>query len=163
MKIAGLKTFVVANPPPRRGGRYFIFLKLVTDNGIEGVGEVYNATFAPDVIVKMIEDVFQRNVEGMDPFRIEQFWRRAYARGYSMRPDISLVGVMSGIEMALWDICGKAVDKPVYELLGGRVHERLRSYTYLYAPAMLTPMPTPMKATRCTTTPMPRPSVRCTM
>jgi galactonate dehydratase len=52
-----------------------------------------------------------------------------------MRPDISLVGVMSGIEMALWDICGKAVDKPVYELLGGRVHERLRSYTYLYAPA----------------------------
>jgi galactonate dehydratase len=52
-----------------------------------------------------------------------------------MRPDISLVGVMSGIEMALWDICGKAVDKPVYELLGGRVHDRLRSYTYLYAPA----------------------------
>ncbi|MEE4237249.1 MAG: mandelate racemase/muconate lactonizing enzyme family protein [Anderseniella sp.] len=135
MKVTGLKTFVVANPPPRRGGRYFIFLKLVTDNGIEGVGEVYNATFAPDVIVKMIEDVFQRNVEGIDPFHIEKFWRRTYSRGYSMRPDITLVGVMSGIEMALWDICGKAVEKPVYELLGGRVHDRLRSYTYLYAPA----------------------------
>jgi galactonate dehydratase len=135
MKITGLKTFVVANPPPRRGGRYFIFLKLVTDNGIEGVGEVYNATFAPHVIVKMIEDVFQRNVEGIDPFHIEKFWRRTYSRGYSMRPDITLAGVMSGIEMALWDICGKAVEKPVYELLGGRVHDRLRSYTYLYAPA----------------------------
>ncbi len=135
MKITGLKTFVVANPPPRRGGRYFIFLKLVTDNGIEGVGEVYNATFAPHVIVKMIEDVFQRNVEGIDPFHIEKFWRRTYSRGYSMRPDITLMGVMSGIEMALWDICGKAVEKPVYELLGGRVHDRLRSYTYLYAPA----------------------------
>lgn len=135
MKVTGLKTFVVANPPPRRGGRYFIFLKLVTDNGIEGVGEVYNATFAPDVIVKMIEDVFQRNVEGIDPFHIEKFWRRTYSRGYSMRPDITLIGVMSGIEMALWDICGKAVEKPVYELLGGRVHDRLRSYTYLYAPA----------------------------
>ena len=135
MKITGLKTFVVANPPPRRGGRYFVFLKLVTDNGIEGVGEVYNATFAPHVIVKMIEDVFQRNVEGIDPFHIEKFWRRTYSRGYSMRPDITLMGVMSGIEMALWDICGKAVEKPVYELLGGRVHDRLRSYTYLYAPA----------------------------
>jgi galactonate dehydratase len=163
MKIAGLKTFVVANPPPRRGGRYFIFLKLVTDNGIEGVGEVYNATFAPDVIVKMIEDVFQRNVEGMDPFRIEQFWRRAYARGYSMRPDISLVGVMSGIEMALWDICGKAVDKPVYELLGGRVHERLRSYTYLYAPADVDAYAYTDEGNKVYYDPMPRPSVRCTM
>ena len=42
------------------------------------------------------------------------------------------MGVLSGIEMALWDIVGKAVGKPVYELLGGKVHERLRSYTYLY-------------------------------
>ena len=54
------------------------------------------------------------------------------ARGYSLRPDISLMGVLSGIEMALWDIIGKAVDKPVYELLGGQVHERLRCYTYIY-------------------------------
>ncbi len=135
MKITGLKTFIVGNPPPRRGGRYFIFLKLVTDNGIEGVGEVYTASFAPDVVVAMIEDVFQRNVEGNDPFHIEAFWRRTYTRGYSGRPDISLMGVMSGIEMAMWDICGKAVEKPVYELLGGCVHERLRSYTYLYADA----------------------------
>ena len=48
------------------------------------------------------------------------------------RPDISLMGVLSGIEMAMWDIVGKAVGKPVYALLGGKVHERLRSYTYLY-------------------------------
>ncbi|HEX6103834.1 MAG TPA: mandelate racemase/muconate lactonizing enzyme family protein, partial [Alphaproteobacteria bacterium] len=54
--------------------------------------------------------------------------------GYSMRPDLSLMGVLSGLEMALWDICGKAVDKPVYELLGGRVHDRLRTYTYIYPP-----------------------------
>ncbi|MGH3066252.1 MAG: mandelate racemase/muconate lactonizing enzyme family protein, partial [Gaiellaceae bacterium] len=47
-------------------------------------------------------------------------------------PDLSLVGVLSGIEMACWDIVGKSVGKPVYELLGGRVHERLRAYTYLY-------------------------------
>ncbi|GIT72438.1 MAG: hypothetical protein Ct9H300mP28_22520 [Pseudomonadota bacterium] len=49
-----------------------------------------------------------------------------------MRPDASLMGVLSGLEIALWDICGKAVEKPVYELLGGKVHEKLRTYTYLY-------------------------------
>ena len=57
MKIKDLKTFVVGNPAPHFGGRYFIFLKLITDDGIEGVGEVYCATFSPHIIVKMIEDV----------------------------------------------------------------------------------------------------------
>ena len=132
MKIRELKTFIVGNPPPQAGGRYFIFLKLVTDNGIEGIGEVYNATFAPAVVARMIEDVFEHHVEGMDPFRIETLWRNVYGRGYSMRPDITLMGVLSGLEIALWDINGKALGKPVYELLGGKVHERLRSYTYLY-------------------------------
>src|SRR5450432_453371 len=132
MKIAGLKTFVVGNPPPRFGGRYFLLLKLVTDDGVEGIGEVYAASFAPKAIVAMIEDVFEHHILGADPFQIELIWRNVYGRGYSMRPDISLMGVLSGIEMALWDIVGKAVGKPVYALLGGKVHERLRSYTYLY-------------------------------
>jgi len=132
LKITELETFIVGNPPPMTGGRYFIFLKLTTDNGIQGIGEVYNATFAPAVVVKMIEDVFERHVEGTDPFRIETLWRNVYGRGYSMRPDITLMGVLSGIETALWDINGKALGKPVYELLGGKVHERLRSYTYIY-------------------------------
>jgi len=132
MKIKDLKTFIVANPPPQYGGRYFIFLKLTTDDGIEGVGEVYCATYRPHVIEKMIEDLFERHVEGMNPFRIEKLWRNVYGRGYTMRPDVSLIGVLSGLEIALWDICGKSVGKPIYELLGGRVHEKLRTYTYLY-------------------------------
>jgi 2-dehydro-3-deoxyphosphogalactonate aldolase len=132
MKIAELKTFIVGNPPPYAGGRYFIFLKLKTACGIEGVGEVYGASFGPKVIEAMIQDVFQYHVEGADPFEIETLWRNVYGRGYSMRPDISLMGVLSGVEMALWDIVGKAVDKPVYKLMGGKVHERLRTYTYIY-------------------------------
>ena len=132
MRVTGLRTWVVGNPPPGFGGRYFVFLKLVTDNGIEGVGEAYAATFHPNVVVKMIEDVVERHVIGTDPFRIEALWRKVYGRGYSLRPDISLMGVMSAVEMALWDIVGKAVEKPVYELLGGLVHERLRTYTYIY-------------------------------
>ena len=132
MRIVELRTFVVGNPPPRIGGRYFLFLKLVTDNGIEGVGEVYTASFGPKAIVAMIEDVFAHHVEGADPFEIETLWRNVYGRGYSLRPDISLMGVLSGVEMAMWDIVGKAVDKPVYALLGGKANSRLRSYTYLY-------------------------------
>ena len=132
MRVTELKTFVVGNPPPYSGGLYFIFLKLKTACGIEGVGEVYTASFGPRVVEAMIRDVFQYHVEGSDPFEIETLWRNVYGRGYSMRPDISLMGVLSGIEMALWDIVGKAVEKPVYKLLGGKVRDRLRTYTYIY-------------------------------
>jgi 2-dehydro-3-deoxyphosphogalactonate aldolase len=132
MKIQSLKTFVVGNPPPTWGGRYFIFLKLVTDTGIEGVGEVYAASFGPHTIVHCIEDVFEHHVLDSDPFDIEALWRNVYGRGYSMRPDPTLLGVLSGIEIALWDIVGKALDKPIHALLGGKMRERLRSYTYLY-------------------------------
>jgi 2-dehydro-3-deoxyphosphogalactonate aldolase len=132
MRIRELEVFIVGNPPPGWGGRYFIFVKLTADNGISGIGEVYCATFGPKVVASMIEDIFARYVEGIDPFHIEALWRRVYGSGYTLRPDVSLMGVLSGIEIALWDIKGKALDKPVYELLGGRVHERLRSYTYIY-------------------------------
>jgi len=132
MKIVDLETFVVGNPPPSFGGRYFLFVKLVTDDGIKGVGEVYAATFGAHTMGRMVADVFERHVLGMDPFRIESLWRRVYGSGYTLRPDVSLMGVLSGLEIALWDIVGKAAGKPVYELLGGKVHERLRSYTYIY-------------------------------
>jgi galactonate dehydratase len=135
MKIVDIRTFVVGNPPPRFGGRYFIFLKLTTDSGITGVGEVYTATFSPHLVAKMIEDVAERHLIGADPFKIETLWRQMYGRGYALRPDLTLGGIMSGLEMACWDIVGKETGKPVYELLGGQVHEKLRTYTYLYPPA----------------------------
>jgi len=132
MKLASVEVFIVGNPPPAFGGRYFVFLKLKTACGIEGVGEVYAATFGPRVIAAMIEDLFARRFAGRDPFQIEAIWREAYGSGFSLRPDLSLVGVLSGLEMACWDIVGKAVGQPIHNLLGGKVNERLRSYTYLY-------------------------------
>ena len=132
MRIRDLETFVVGNPPPGFGGRYFLIVKLTTDDGVTGIGEVYCASFSPKVVVAMIEDVFAQHLEGHEPFQIERFWREAYGRGYSGRPDPSLVGVISGLEIACWDLIGKACDKPVHALLGGRVRERVRSYTYLY-------------------------------
>jgi len=133
MKITDARTFVVGNPKPDVGGRYFVFLKLVTDDRIEGLGEVNASTFGPRTVQRMIEDVVAHHVIGADPFGIERLWRDVYGRGYTSRPDLSLMAVLSGIEMACWDIIGKAVEKPVYALLGGRLHERLRAYTYLYA------------------------------
>jgi 2-dehydro-3-deoxyphosphogalactonate aldolase len=133
MRITGVRTFVVGNPTPGYGGRYFIFLKLESDGGLEGLGEVYAATVSPHLVARMVEDVVARHVVGREPFHIEATWRDVYASGYAMRPDPTLVGVLSGIEMAMWDLAGKAVGKPVYELLGGRVRERLRAYSYLYA------------------------------
>jgi galactonate dehydratase len=132
LKITDLKTFVVGNPPPHFGGQYFVFVKLTTDSGVEGIGEVYAATFGPHTVARMVEDVFERHVLGMDPFHIEAVWRNVYGRGFSLRPDITLMGVLSALETACWDIVGKEVGKPIYELLGGRVHDRLRSYTYIY-------------------------------
>lgn len=135
MKLQSIETFVVANPPPRHGGRYFIFLRLTTQCGVTGVGEIYNATFGPDLCADMAHDMFERQFAGEDPHHIEKLWRSSYGAGFTLRPDVTVMGVLSGLEMACWDILGKAAGQPVYQLLGGRVHERLRSYTYLYPPA----------------------------
>ncbi|MEC8550957.1 MAG: mandelate racemase/muconate lactonizing enzyme family protein, partial [Pseudomonadota bacterium] len=132
MRLESLETFIVGTPPPGFGGRYFIFVRLTTSCGITGVGEIYAASFAPEVVCHMAEDIFQRYLEGQAPDRIEHFWRQAHGSGFSHRPDPSVQGVVSGLEMACWDIVGKALDRPVHALLGGLVNERLRTYTYLY-------------------------------
>ena len=132
MRLQTLETSIVGTPPPGFGGRYFIFVRLTTACGISGVGEIYSASFAPEVVCRMAEDMFQRFLEGAPPDRIEHFWRQAHGSGFTHRPDSTVQGVVSGLEMACWDIVGKALDRPVHALLGGMVNDRLRTYTYLY-------------------------------
>jgi galactonate dehydratase len=132
VRIADAKTFVVGNARPSHGGRYFVFVKLVTDDGVTGIGEAYVSTFGPHTVARAIEELCDRHVIGRDPFHVEALWRDVYGRGYTLRPDVTLMGSLSAIETALWDIAGKAVGKPVYELLGGKVRDRIRAYTYLY-------------------------------
>jgi galactonate dehydratase len=133
MKLADIKTFIVGNPQPGNGGRYFVFVKLTTDGNVHGVGEAYCVPFHPEVVARMLVDVFGRYLAGEDPHRIESIWRRVYSSGYTQHADLTLMAVLSALEMACWDIIGKEAGQPVYNLLGGRVHERLRSYTYIYA------------------------------
>jgi len=133
MKLTDIKTFVAGNPQPGVGGRYFVFVKLTTDHNVHGVGEAYCVPFHPDIVARMLVDVFERYLKAEDPHNIERIWRRVYSAGYSQHPDLTLMAVLSALEMACWDIIGKEADQPVYNLLGGKVHERLRGYTYIYA------------------------------
>jgi galactonate dehydratase len=132
VKLTDIETFVVGNPPPHFGGRYFVFVKITTDTGVSGIGEAYCVPFEPHLVAKMMEDVFARYAVGQDPHDIENLWRRVYSSGFTQHPDLTLMGVLSALEMACWDIIGKEADKPVYKLLGGQIHQRLRAYTYIY-------------------------------
>ena len=132
MHIAEIKTYVVGNPNPEVGGGYFVFLKLTTKCGINGFGEVFSTSISPHLLPPIVEDLCARYLVGEEIHKIETFFRKAYSSGYTQRPDLTIMGCLSGLEMACWDIIGKAANQPIYNLLGGAVFERLRSYTYLY-------------------------------
>ena len=131
MKLKDIKTWVTV-PPTGIGGSFWVIVKITTDNGIEGIGECYGIPFSGDIACAMVEDTFERFVEGEDPHNVETLFRRIYSAGFTQRPDVSMMGVFSGIEIAIWDILGKASEQPVYNLIGGLFHQRLRTYTYLY-------------------------------
>ncbi len=132
MKLSELEIFVVGNPPPGWGGRYFVFVKVTASNGLVGYGEVYSASVGPEAMRAVIEDVFERHMAGENPENTEMMFRRVYSSGFTQRPDLTVMGAFSGLEMACWDILGKAHERPVYALLGGLMNERIRSYSYLY-------------------------------
>ena len=132
MQINDLEIFVVGTPAGTWGGRYFIFVKLTSDDGITGYGECYASSVGPTAMQAVIEDVFARHVAGRNPEDVEAMFRSAYSSGFTQRPDLTVMGAFSGLEMACWDIVGKARNRPVHALLGGMVHSRVRAYSYIY-------------------------------
>ncbi|MEX0279846.1 MAG: mandelate racemase/muconate lactonizing enzyme family protein [Arenibacterium sp.] len=132
MKLDTVDVIVTAPPPPGWGGRYWILVKVTTDTGIVGWGECYASTVGPEAMTAVIHDVFNRYMAGENPENIELMFRRAYSSGFTQRPDLTVMGAFSGLEIAFWDILGKDRDRPVYALIGGRMNERIRTYTYLY-------------------------------
>ncbi|WP_146348078.1 mandelate racemase/muconate lactonizing enzyme family protein [Falsiphaeobacter marinintestinus] len=132
MKLQDLDIIVTAPPAPGWGGRYWILVKVTTDTGITGWGECYASSVGPEAMTHVIRDVFERHMQGENPENIELMFRRAYSSGFTQRPDLTVMGAFSGLEIACWDILGKDRDRPVWALLGGKMNERIRAYTYLY-------------------------------
>ncbi len=120
MKIAKFELFKV---PPR-----WLFLKITTDDGLEGWGEPVVEGRAETVAAAV------REAEGLllnlDAGHIEDIWQILYRGGFYRGGPI-LSSAMSGIEQALWDIKGKSLGVPVYDLLGGPVRERIRVYSWI--------------------------------
>lgn len=132
MKLDTIDIIVTAPPAPGWGGRYWILVKMKTDDGIVGWGECYASSVGPVAMRAVIEDVFARHMAGESPENIEIMFRRAYSSGFTQRPDLTVMGAFSGLEIACWDILGKARNRPVWALLGGKVNNRIRAYSYLY-------------------------------
>ena len=138
MKVTDVKTMVVENEPPYRGGRYLLFIQIETDEGITGLGERITGNTYSDRLgdlqsqISLIQELAGQFVVGENPFNIERIWDRMYSARHDFRhPSLQATPVLSGIEIALWDIVGKATNQPIYNLLGGMYHEKLRAYAYM--------------------------------
>ncbi len=132
MKLQDLDIIVTAPPAPGWGGRYWILVKLTTDTGIVGWGECYASSIGPNAMQPVIRDLFERYFLDENPENIERLFRRVYSSGFTQRPDLTVMGAFSGLEIACWDILGKHRERPVWALLGGVMNERIRAYSYLY-------------------------------
>lgn len=132
MKLADLDIIITAPPAPGWGGRYWIFVKATSDTGVIGWGECYASSVGPEAMKAVIADVFSRHMAGENPENIELMFRRVYSAGFTQRPDLTVMGAWSGLEMACWDMVGKDRDRPVHAMIGGRMNDRIRAYTYLY-------------------------------
>ncbi len=136
MKVTGYEVFPIALPPPQRGGRLWMVMRLDTDAGISGYGEMMllSSAYRWPVVVAMLEDLADQALVGHDPYNAEELFDKIYGRaGYSHAPEQTKLAMLSAFDMACWDIVGKDLDRPVHQLLGGRVRDKVRTYTYLYA------------------------------
>ncbi len=122
MKITGVRTVMAF------GGRQtWSFTLVETDAGITGVGE--SSLEGKEKAVESATDDLARFIIGRDPLRIEQNWQIMYRHGF-WRGGVVLNSALSAIDQALWDIAGKAMGVPVYQLLGGAARDRMQLYCH---------------------------------
>ena len=120
MKLSSIETFQV---PPR-----WLFVRIETDDGAVGWGEASLEGYA-EAVVGVFEALRDRFI-GTDPNRIEDIWQVAYRGGF-YRGGPVLMSALSGLDQALWDLKGKVLGVPTWELLGGRVRDRIRAYGWI--------------------------------
>ena len=135
MKVTGIETIVIDNIPPYRGGQQWLFIKLLTDEGLIGLGERPTGHAADlRAQIQLLETMCEEFVVGQSPFDVEKLWQRIYGTRHDYRhPSLFATPAISAIEMALWDLIGKATGQPIYNLLGGQYHDKLRAYAYMPA------------------------------
>ncbi|ATG55863.1 isomerase [Brachybacterium ginsengisoli] len=125
MRIARLETYL-----QRVGARPRVLLKLTTDDGIEGWAEIYN--HGPDLAYPAIMEYFAQQITGIDASRVAYVNQLLHQSARFPQGALGLA-VIAAIDHALWDVAAKAAGVPVYQLLGGRVRDRVRVYTGLYS------------------------------
>ncbi|TCJ13676.1 mandelate racemase/muconate lactonizing enzyme family protein [Rubrobacter taiwanensis] len=121
MKVTGVDTFVVGT-----GWRNLTIVRVRTDEGLTGLGEVRMVNHT-DALLGYLKEAVPRYVIGHDPFRIEDLVRRMQRDDFSRPGEVMSSGI-AVLEMACWDIVGKALGQPVYNLLGGPVRDRIKAY-----------------------------------
>lgn len=137
MKITEVETILLsyALPPAERWhwsgggieGWHVAFIRVHTDQGISGTGEVYFGAFVPEMVPPVVDDLKQHLI-GEDPFQLGYLWKKInYVSKFWNRHGFGK-SVIAGIDLALYDIVGKATKLPVYQLLGGLCHPKIRGY-----------------------------------
>jgi len=120
VKIAAVEPLVVDV-----GSRNWLFVVVDTDEGVRGIGEG-SLPGHPRAVATAVEE-YREYLDGEDPARIQHLWQLMYRQPFFRSGAVTL-SAMSAIEQALWDIKGKVAGLPVYELLGGRCHDRIKLY-----------------------------------
>ena len=120
MKLRHIETFQV---PPR-----WLFVRVETGDGLVGWGEASLEGYA-EAVAGAFEALKDRFL-GRDPARTEDLWQLAYRGGF-YRGGPVLMSALSGLDQALWDLKGKSLGRPVWDLLGGRVRDRVQAYGWI--------------------------------
>ena len=115
---------------PKRPAWTPVFVRIHTDEGISGLGEAGLAyDLGHSAVAAMIKEFSEEMILGSDPSQIEQLWDRMFRESFwGLGGGPVVYGAMSAIDTALWDIKGKALGQPIYQLLGGKTNEKLRTY-----------------------------------
>jgi len=121
MKISRITPMVLGT-----AWRNLTFLKVETDDGLVGVGEARSLNHT-DAVLGYLQEAGRNHILGSDPFEVEGLVNRMYRGDFGRAGEIVMTGIAL-VELACWDIMGKALNQPVYRLLGGAVRERIKAY-----------------------------------